>query len=241
MDDDIPVSNSPFAKLPDLLKKVIDRDVFAQGDIEIEEQNGLTIEQGDKMMDVIRMVIFKTITPVEVVATIQRVIGLDEVRAKKLALDLLGKQFLPMQWYIGNVEGLITELGGDVAKYQAEAQKNYPEVYAPQPTPETEEPTEKIISPFKDEAAKDEPTILRNIDERLTTNKGRAEVLLRLTALSQQIDEAMKSGKFGETQGQEMLHSLDALSYAINTQDLNPLEIAAIKRRLKNVLSKLAA
>lgn len=236
MADDLPVSTSPYSKLPDLMKSIIDRELFAQFDIEIEQHNGLTLEQGDKMMDVIRGIILKRYAPNKLVLTLKKTIGLDETKSKKLALDLLGRQFLPMEWYIGNVEGLIKELGGDLAMYQAQARKNYPEVYDPETAKRR---AESEAEPAVEAGKQAEPSILHLIDERLQTNKGRAEVLLRLTALSQEIEEAMKTGELTETEGQRLLHSLDALSYAVNTQDLNPLEVAAIKRRLKNVLAKL--
>lgn len=247
MNDDLPVSTSPFSKLPDLMKMLTGSEVFPKINIEIEKQNGLTVEQGDKMMDVIRKVVLKTIEPRELLANIQKTIGLNENKAKKLALDLLGRQFLPMQWYIGDVEGEIKKLGGDVAKYETEARKNYPEVYEPHAQePEVQTETSDVVTEKKEPASvrtvtsdTNEPTILHSIDDRLTTNKGRAEVLLRLTALSQQIEEAGKAKTLNENEAQELMHSLDTLSYAVNTQDLNPLEIAAIKRRLKNILAKL--
>ncbi|MEK7637092.1 MAG: hypothetical protein AAB402_01715 [Patescibacteria group bacterium] len=226
-----------FTNLPDLLKDILAEDVSVDINMEIGKKYGINSKQIGVFVKVIRKVIFKTITPAELVATIKKDLGLDETKAKGMALDLLGRKFLPMQWYVGNVEGLIKELGGNLEKYVAEAKKNYPEVYAPQAKTET--------APAKEPAAAkdtgEEPSILRQIEERLTSTKGRAEVLLRLTALSQQIEEAVKAQRLDEAAGEELLHSLDALSYAVNTKDLNPLEVAAIKRRLKNVVLKLGA
>lgn len=234
-----------FGKLPELLKQVIDHEENSQINADIEKVNGLTSEQGDKMMDVIRKVILKVILPSALVTTIQHDINLDEEKAKKLALDLLGRRFLPMQWYIGNVEGLIKELGGDVEHYAAEARKNYPEVYAPDANMSAETTTVEVRPQTQSATAVDtdanEPVIVRDIGEKLATSKGRAGVLLHLVGLSQQVEAAGKSGKFTAKETEELLRGLDALSYAVNTQDLNPLEIAAIKRRLKNILAKVGA
>lgn len=227
---------NPFGNLPDLMKSILTHDVNTDINIEIKNAAGLTNDQRDVMMGIIRKIILKTINPSQLLAAIQNDIKLAPPKAKKLALDLLGRRFLPMQFYVGNVEGLIKELGGDLEKYQAEARKNYPEVYDPNFGKTTaEEPASEDL----ESGIKIEPSILHSIDERLQTNGGRAEVLLRLTGVSEEIEGAMKSGKITQDEGQKILHSLDALSYAVNTQDLNPLEVAAIKRKLKSVLAKL--
>lgn len=163
-------------------------------------------------------------------------------KGKKVTIELLGNFFLPLQWYLGNVEKIITDLGGDAQHYTAEAQKNYPEVYAPdaQKVAEQAERTNNTYPTDQDGSADpEEPVILRDIGEKLGSSKGRAGILLHLVALSQKIEEAGKSGKISDKETGELLHGLDALSYAINTQDLNPLEIAAIKRRLKTIMTKI--
>lgn len=166
---------------------------------------------------------------------------IDEATCNKMAIELLGEFFLPLQWHLGNVEKIITELGGDAAKYITMAKQNYPEVYAPKiissVTPDSGTLSDDSMAKTDDESG--EPKILHNIDERLTSAHGRAEVLLRLVALSQKIEAAGKSGKLSEQETGELLHGLDALSYAVNTQDLNPLEMAAIKRRLKTIIGKV--
>ncbi len=163
---------------------------------------------------------------------------LDEQKGKKVAVELLGRFFLPLQWHLGNVEGLIKKLGGDVAKYEAEARKNYPEVYAPHVETE-QQPTAPVTEVAATAVAKPEPEILHFLNDRLATQRGRAEVLLRLTNLSGQVEDAIKAKKMPEDEGQALYKRLDALSFAINTQDLNPLEVAAITRQLKTVLAKL--
>lgn len=225
-------------KLPDLLLDIVSKEISTDININIAQQFNIPDTNSRVYIDIIRKVVLKTITPDKLVATIEQDIGFDDVSAKKLALELLGRRFLPMQWYIGNVENLITSLGGDLNKYQAEARKNYPEVYAPETAKPEPTVTEKITAPSA--APGEDLGILHDIEQRLTTFRGRAEVLLRLTALSRDIDQAIKDKRLSEAHGEELIHSLDALSYAVNTKDLNPLEVAAIKRRLSRIVSELA-
>lgn len=236
---------NPFRNLPDLMKQILLYEENTDINQDIMNQNQLTIEQNTKMMGLIRKIILKDFPPTKLLNAVKQDLALNDDRAKKLALDLLGRRFLPMQWYIGNVEGLIKELGGDVEQYAAEAKKNYPEVYAPDANTSTESVTVAAApqsQPTKTiDTEANEPVIIRDIGEKLATSKGRAGVLLHLVGLSQQIEAAGKSGKFTAKETEELLHGLDALSYAVNTQDLNPLEIAAIKRHLKNILAKVGA
>ncbi len=223
------------------MQRLLDHEENTQINMAIETKNGLSKEQGDRMMSVIRKIILKTIAPAGLVATIKKDISLGEDQAKKLGLDLLGRRFLPMQWYIGNVEGLIRGLGGHVEEYLAEAKKLYPEVYQASsvatvtPTvavPAAVTPAQPAVQPSASSS------LLDNLEERLTTFKGRAEVLLRMTALSQRIETAVNAKAIDEQRGQALLQALDALSYAVNTQDLNPLEVQAIKRRLAKVVAE---
>jgi len=224
---------NPFIQLPDLMKTILLHEENIEINIAIEKNNQLTADQGDRMMGVIRKIILQTIRPDELVLTIQHDLGLDEVRAKKLALDLLGQRFLPMQWYVGNVESLIRELNGNVDEYIAQSKKNFPEVYSPKP--ETV-PTEIVEPPTPIVAHQ---TLLRDFDHRLGNLRGRAEILLRLTGLSSQLEEAMSNNKITRADGEKLLQQLDVVSSAINTQDLNRLETQALKRRLTNVLRRL--
>lgn len=233
---------NPFRNLPELMKQILLHEENTEINQEIMDQNGLSIKQNTLMMALIRKVILQEVPPQKVLDVVKKDLGLDDSGAKKLTLDLLGRRFLPMQWYIGNVETEITKLGGDVAKYEAEARKNYPEVYAPKVVEQPEEdvqPTVKESTSIKDEL--DQPAILHNLEEKLNSNKGRAGVLLHLTNLSIQIEERVAKKTITPEAGQEMIHSLDSLSYAVNTKDLNPLEIAAIKRKIHSVLKKLGS
>lgn len=219
---------NPFRDLPALMKTIIDKDISAEMNMTIEQANGLTPTQGDRMMGVIRKVILKTIGPEQLVETIKRDVNLDDERAKKLALDLLMKRFLPMEWYIGKVQPLIQQLGGNIAESLAEARQRYPEVYSPKPT--AAGPTAEV--------SQDHP-ILKNFDERATTLKGQADILLRLTGLSSQIEAAVAAGRLTQPDGERLMQDLDAVSYAVNTQDLNPFEINSIKRKIRKIIARV--
>jgi hypothetical protein len=219
-----------FGKLPDLMKSVIDREENSEINSAIESKNKLTAAQGDAMMGVIRSIILQTIRPDELVSVIQRDIHLDEPQAKKLALDLLGERFLPMEFYLGPIRPLIEQLGGNVNEYLVQARQRYPEVYAPKT--ETPKPSEGETG--------SEPQLLQNFNEKVETPRGRADILLRLTGLAGQVDELMKAEKLPQADGEALLRDLDTLSYAVNTKDLNPLEVQSLKRRLRKVLGRIS-
>lgn len=218
-----------FADVPPLMKYIIDSVISAELNALIEKNNRLTSDQGDAMMKLIRKVILKTIQPAELIGAIQREVGLDSDRAKKLALDLLGYRFLPMEWYVGPVQAYIHDLGGNVQEYLREARKNYPEVYSPK----TVEP-----SAASEGGAETHP-ILRDFESRIGTNRGKAEILLRLTGLSAELESAVQAGQLEAAEGQRLMQQLEAVSYAINTRDLNPFEIQSIRRQLNRLIDRI--
>lgn len=223
-------ATSQFTHLPELIRLILLHDENIDLNMAIEKSNRLTKLQGDKMMGVIRKIILKTIGPELLVETIKRDIGLDDVRSKKLALDLLSKRFLPMEWYIGKVQPLIQQLGGNVAEALAEARQRYPEVYAPKQEP---------ASPTIDATTTEEHPILRNFDDKATTLKGQADILLRLTGLSSQIEAGVAQGRFEQDESERLMQELDAVSYAVNTKDLNPFEVNSIKRKIRKIISRV--
>lgn len=153
--------------------------------------------------------------------------------AKEFAREFLGQIALPLAWHIGNVDSLIRELGGNPDQYLAAAKQRFPESYATVPVPVTPPPEQGIPS--------DTSSLLDHFDDRLTTRRGQAEILLRLVGLSAQVEDAIGSGKLATAEGEELIRELDALSNAINTQSLNPLEVQAVKRRLGRVLDQLGS
>lgn len=225
-------ATSPLANIPPLLKAVLSHDDDNTSlNIAIEKKNGLTDSQGDAMMAIIRKVIRQTIKPDEVLQVIENEIHLPEPQAKKLALDLLGERFLPMEFYLGPVRPLIEQLGGNVNEYLVQARQRYPEVYAPK---------SEVPKPIEVESGS-EPQVLQNFNEKVETPRGRADILLRLTGLAGQVDELMKAEKLPQADGEALLRDLDTLSYAVNTKDLNPLEVQSLKRRLRKVLGRISA
>jgi hypothetical protein len=214
---------NPFADLPPLMKTIIDKELSAEINADIEQKHRLTEPQGDAMMDVIRKVIFRTITPNELLTTVQRDIKLDTRQATELTIDLLGRRFLPMEWYIGDVQGIIRRLGGHAEDYLLEAKRNYPEVYAKAPSTEAE----------------NAHPVLDDFEQRISTMTGKAEILLRLTGLSSVVEEAMNRNRLPRNIGEGVMRQLEAVSYAINTHDLNPFEVQSIKRKLKKIIGQV--
>lgn len=195
---------------------------------------GLNVAQEKNMMAIIRDVIAQEYLPRDIIVHVRQELKLDEQRTKALALEILGRIVLPISWYIGNVDQPIRDLGGDPAAYQEAVIELYPELAAQAPAVvPTATKAKQALSPISGEAA-----ILRDFEDRLTTFRGRAEILLRLTGLSAQIDEAMHTDKISTDDGQQLLQQLDSISAAINTQDLNSFEIQSLKRRVERVLGK---
>lgn len=228
-----------LTKLPPLMKQLTKHHGLVDQAIALEDKYRLNGQQAKTMMNLEASIIAQDIQPGAVLDHVNREMGMDSATAKKFAVDFLGMICLPMQWYIGNVENIIQQLSGDLRTYQAQVATVFADLYGTAEDRGEEVPAATTSGGSVIEA--NEPPIVQHIAERLTTTKGRAEVLLRMTALSQEIETAASTNRIGQDVSQQLMHSLDALSYAVNTQDLNPLEIAAIKRRLKSVLAQFAA
>lgn len=222
-----------LASLPPLMKALIQHPGFIDQAIAIEDAYHLNDKQARTMLGYRSALIAHEIAPPAIPNMIAQQMGMDPATAKKFTADFLGMICLPMQWYVGNVENLINELGGDANRYVAEAQRIFPEVYDIKTAPP--QPTVAAVKPIP----ANEPPILNNLEEKLNSNKGRAGILLHLTNLSLQIEQRVADKSLKVEVGQELIHGLDSLSYAVNTKDLNPLEIAAIKRKILSVLTKL--
>lgn len=225
-----------LANLPPLMKELIQHPGFIDQAIAIEDKYHLNDKQARTMLGFRSSLISHEVAPQVVSNMITQQMNMDPAEAKKFAVDFFGMICLPMQWYVGDVELLIKVLGGDVNHFHAEAKRIFPEVYGIQaPPPQTIITTTPIVSP----STTPQPPILHNLEEKLSSNKGRAGILLHLTNLSLQIEERVAAKSMTPEVGQELIHSLDGLSYAVNTKDLNPLEIAAIKRKILAILAKL--
>lgn len=235
-----------YTKFPKLLQRILGHRYISDTFLNLAEKYKLNDVQRMALINVYNELLLQTYTLNNLEVSIKKDVGLSEKDTHQLMIEFIGKLVLPIAWYVGDVRTILVDLGADYAMYEEILRDEFPEVYTQNASQEMsaipdvaslseEEPESDSEKPVN------EPTILRNIEDRLASSKGRAEVLLRLTALSQQIEDAVKAKKISEKEGQDLMHSLDALSYAVNTQDLNPLETAAIKRRLKSIIAKLDA
>lgn len=228
-----PVTANPFAGLPDLIQKILVHEENTDANIEIQEKHALSGEQGNAMMKIIREVILKTLAPQDLVSALQSQLHLDSNTATSMARDLLALRFLPMEWYIGPVQPILHQLGGDVDAALERAAKIYPEVYAPAQPVEGDQP---LLAPS---APEDTYHLLNEFDTWIETPKGKAEILLRLTNLSIRVENASRDGRIPEAEGQKLLGDLDAVSYAINTQDLSSFETHTLRRQVEKFLTAI--
>lgn len=216
--------------LPELVKSILTHEENIDINIDIERGNNLTLEQGNGMMRVIQEVLFKTHRLDELPTVLRDELKIDQSRAKKLALDLLGRRFLPLEFYLGPVQPMIKDLGGNPATYLAEAKKIWPEAYG--------------LPPAADEEGESEPvstagwSILEEFEERMALPRGKEEILLRLTGVSAAVDEQARQGSIAPADAEKITAQLDQLGYIINTHDLNSFEIQSIKRRLARILRR---
>ncbi len=216
-------------QLPPLMKTILANPALVDNSIALGEQYHLEPWQETQLMAIERGVIIQRIPVVNIPNEIRK-LGLGPDETTKLTLDFLGRIILPMEWHVGGVQMLIKQLGGRVEEYLYNGRQQFPEVYAPK--------TETPVVAGAD-SKKNHP-LLQNFEDKVDTSRGRADLLLRLTGLAGQVDELMKTEKLSQADGEEVLRNLDTLSYAVNTQDLNPLEVQSLKRRLRKVLGRLA-
>ena len=216
---------NPFVHLPPLMKAIVYRDDVSDLNGEIIKLHHLTQTQQKQLMSVLRKVILKVIEPQDLVQTIEHDLGLAAPAAVSLAIDLLGKRFLSMEFYLGPIAPLIRQLGGNPAPFLLEAQQRYPEVY---------DPAKTATSGAAPSSAGSE--ILKNFDERLEDFKGRAEILLRLTGLSSTIEDRMKADQLPHDQGEGLLADLEEAASTVDTRDLSHLERQRLRRKLARVV-----
>lgn len=225
-------------QLPPLMKVVLSKEALIDGITTIEQKFHLNGEQLAKLMAIERSVIAKVTAPAAVVGEIESALAKPTSEAKEIARDWLGLIALPMEWYIGAVQPLVQELGGDVAAYLSEAKKNFPEVYDPNFQVDQTKQAETELK-ASTEADNDANPIFHEFEVRLSSFRGRAEILLRLTGLGTRIEQGVQAGAITQADGEELIRQLDAVSSFINTQELNPFEIQAVKRKIKRVLERL--
>lgn len=216
-----------YANFPPLLRQVLSSRALVEILMDIGKQYHLTKPEQKVMVLLVDEIVIQQEQPKNLVERIQHDMGLEEDKAQNVAKDLLGRVFLPMEWYLGSIEPLLHELGGNVGEYTAEARQRFPEVYAPVQQP-PEQQAEAALHP-----------LLENFEDKVSTLRGKADILLRLTGLSTDVEDLMHNNQLSQEEGERMMRDLEAVSYAVNTQDLNPFEVSSIKRKIKKVLDHL--
>ncbi len=228
-----------YLEFPPLLKEVLAHRELSDINIALSKQYKLSDDQQRKMVRLEASLVAQEFTPEQLQTQIQNELHTDTDHAKNLTREILSRIMLPMEWYLGDIQSTIKNLGGDPVAALAEAQKNFPEVYAPQPEPNAAAAAATADS-IEPSVAFDEDAhpLLRDFDTKAATLRGKADILLRLTGLSSQVEAAMKSGELLQPDGERLMQDLDAVSYAVNTQDLNPFELNALKRKIRRILKQ---
>lgn len=229
-----------LSKLPDLLKSILGHDETTDLNIEIVETHGLDPNQTYALLKILQLVIMQIVTPDKVPARVASDLNLVGDKAKNVALDLLGLRLLPMEWYIGPVQPVIKQLGGNVAMYLARLTTLYPEVYSGGSLYQAGEAEATPADTSVPDHHETHELLLKDFEDRLTSFHGRAEILLRLTGVSTEIEEAVRAGRIARAQGESAMRELDSLSFAINNHDFNLFEVRAMRRKLEALLRILA-
>ena len=233
--------------LPPMMRSVLSHEENAELTLQVSDDHGLTREQRKKMVDIVQLVILQQVRPQDVPEHIEKDLSLGRETAKKVACDLQGRRFLPMEWYIGPVQPVIKNLGGDPEMYLSKLRDIYPEVFLgaplfPEPKPDPEDPLTEWNSSVDRQSASstEENGLLENFLEPLGTESGRAEILLRLTGVSSVVEGKMDDGSMTREAGEGMLERLEAIATAIETRDMNPLEMQSLRRRTQRLIEQMA-
>jgi len=83
----------------------------------IIERNKLTEAQEPALYALLRELYVKEVTLPGLVDEVARRFALDETRAKQLAVDIAGFRLLPLDKFLGDVDGYVRSLGGDTKTY----------------------------------------------------------------------------------------------------------------------------
>jgi hypothetical protein len=212
--------------LPPLMRAILSNEALTQAAMDLDDRFSLTHEQSRMAMEIEYSIIAQEYAPSEVLTHAISMIRLPDDQARLFAAEFLGTIVMPMQWYVGNVEHLIQQYGGDLSYYKSLTADRFPELANP-----------TVNHPASEDQAAEK--ILEKFTERLSTFAGRAEILFRLTGLASQVEDAVRDNRLSASQGEQMITDLDSMSSAINTRDLNPFEVEALKRRLTRLLTQL--
>lgn len=232
-------------KLPDLAKSILQHDETTDFNGEIIDRFKLNSSQTKALMKLLQLLIMKVLSPKDLIVRVENDLLLPHEQARLVTLEVLGWRALPLEWYLGPVQPVIKNLGGQPEQYLPGLHRIYAEVYsgAPlqlDPKPDEDDP---FIEYEKETTAVTSPShhaeILNHFAEHLGNFAGRAEILLRLTGLGTELEERAKAGTLEKAKAEKMIADLDAMSNAINTRDLNPFEVQALHRRLSRMLGDL--
>lgn len=241
---------SPFLlaikRLPPMMQSILGHEENSDLTLLVSDTHDLTRDQRKAMVKIVQFVILQQLRPQDVPEHIEKDLSLGRETAKKVACDLLGWRFLPMEWYIGPVQPVIKNLGGDPETYLSKLRDIYPEVFLgaplfPVPKPDPEDPLTEWNSSVDRQSAStsEENGLLENFLERLGTESGRAEILLRLTGVSSVVEGKMDDGTMTREAGEGILERLEAIATAIETRDMNPLEMQSLRRRTQRLIEQM--
>jgi hypothetical protein len=239
-----------------MMQSVLSHEENGELTLRVADDHDLSRDQRKALVHIVQFVILQQVRPQDVPERVEKDLQLGRQEARQVACDLLGWRFLPMEWYIGPVQPVIRNLGGDPEHYLAELREIYPEVFLgaplfPEPKPDPEDPmtayNEKIAAADQQQAEaapemstrSEEFGILDEFLERLGSESGRAEILLRLTGLSSTLEERMDAGAITREVGEGFLERLESIANAIETRDMNPLEMQSLRRRMQRILEDL--
>lgn len=107
-----------FQNLPREVKEILLMEESSETNVEMIKKFNLSEEQRKDFFAIIRGIALKEILLDKILDEVKARLGLDEEKAKSLTCDLLGLRFLPLQFYLGNVEKHILAFKGDLGFYQ---------------------------------------------------------------------------------------------------------------------------
>jgi len=116
----------PYQEINDLPSKIQDRmfmDEHADLNGALAEKYELRGEQLRLMLYLENDIVFQTFSSNDLIRLFQERLGLNADIAKKIAVELLGNYFLLFQDFLGKVDDLIVQNGGDLKMYQDRARK----------------------------------------------------------------------------------------------------------------------
>ncbi|MFA5248026.1 MAG: hypothetical protein WC415_02145 [Patescibacteria group bacterium] len=92
--------------------KAVENNVF------ISEKNGLTGNDSTKMASLISDLFRKNVLLTELIPKIKELFSFDDVKAKTLALDIVGLRLMVVKDWIGGIDDYMRSLGGNSADYE---------------------------------------------------------------------------------------------------------------------------